>query len=1248
MQATLNICRNPFHPTLDREQKPIQRKVKINTLVHKHGIDLTKPVLCYYNGAPILRAKWGKTLVCDGDVVSFVYLPQGGGGSNPLRLILTIGMMAFAPYLSATLGSAMGITSAIGTQLLTSAIGMLGNVLINALIPPPKVPNSHRQAQLASPSPTYSIGAQGNQARIGQAIPVLYGTMRMYPDFAAQPYAEYENNDQYLYQLFVITQGKAIVSEVNIEDSPITSFGADYQVEVIAPNTHSTLYPTEVYNVAEVAGQELLGDTIGPFVVNPSGTNINQVAFDMLLPRGLGYINDEGEIDSRNVTFKFYAQPVDAVGTPTGANVEIGSETITGATSTAIRRTFKYTLTAARYRVSALRTNTKDEDSRFMNDLVWGSARGYSSVVANYGNITMLAVKLKATNAVSSQSSRKINVLATRALSHPTYNAMTESYDWSSETITQSIAWAVADMCRASYGAGLLDNRYNIAQLIALDATFTSRGDKLNGLFDSAQTFWDALSIVARAGRVRPYVQGGLIHFVRDSLQTLPTAMFSSRNIVKDSFKITYIMPSDDNADSVDVEYFDETLWKPRVVRAAVDVGIENKPAKVKSFGITNRAQAYREGMYAAASNRYRRKEISFETELEGHIPSLGDLVGIQSDIPEWGQSGEVVSVTVISGVSHKITSSEPFTWTPAATHYMMLRRANGSAAGPIEVTQGANDYELLYNPAALDFALNTTLNKERTHIAFGRSGQVIQLARILSTMPSDQRVRITAINEDARVHSADGTTIPIDTYAWSLTTPKIKPVLADFTLTQTGSGTTPSVLVSWNPTAGASYYVIEHSTDNSNWATLAEITGSSYSFLATSGTIYVRVAAFGGVLGPYISKSLVLGLVPPPANVPSGAISANGQAYNVTWAEVTDCDGYFVEVLNGASLKRAFYTLTNNFEYTLENAIADGGPWRSVTVKVRAYKGNVLSLTALTLNGANAAPTAPILTINPGNNNLSITVSNSSETDYAGTMIHASVTSGFTPGPANLIYEGTSNFYLMNTTSPLYIKAAHYDTYGKTGLNYSAEYSSTPSSGGGGIMSVSSLPAPVDNGIVYLTTDDQIYTSDGVTWTAAGSVIADGSITGNKLAADSVTAAKIVAGAVTASKITVGNLAAINANMGAITAGNITLDNAGFIQGGQTAYGVGSGFYMGYSGTEYKLSVGNATKGIAWDGTTFTIKGDLTAGSININGKFIVAADGTTTIKSATSGARLEMVNDVIRVYDAASVLRVKVGNLA
>lgn len=57
---------------------------------------------------------------------------------------------------------------------------------------------------------------------------------------------------------------------------------------------------------------------------------------------------------------------------------------------------------------------------------------------------------------------------------------------------------------------------------------------------------------------------------------------------------------------------------------------------------------------------------------------------------------------------------------------------------------------------------------------------------------------------------------------------------------------------------------------------------------------------------------------------------------------------------------------------------------------------------------------------------------------------------------------------------------------------------------------------------------------------------------------------------------------------------------------------------------------------------------GAITAGSLNINNKFQVDTSGNVTIQSATTGARLQIYNDVIKVYDSSGVLRVKLGNLS
>lgn len=65
---------------------------------------------------------------------------------------------------------------------------------------------------------------------------------------------------------------------------------------------------------------------------------------------------------------------------------------------------------------------------------------------------------------------------------------------------------------------------------------------------------------------------------------------------------------------------------------------------------------------------------------------------------------------------------------------------------------------------------------------------------------------------------------------------------------------------------------------------------------------------------------------------------------------------------------------------------------------------------------------------------------------------------------------------------------------------------------------------------------------------------------------------------------------------------------------------------------------------------TTGTINalGSVTVGAFNINDKFIMDTSGNTTIQSATSGERTVILNNVIKVYDASGVLRVKLGDLS
>ena len=107
----------------------------------------------------------------------------------------------------------------------------------------------------------------------------------------------------------------------------------------------------------------------------------------------------------------------------------------------------------------------------------------------------------------------------------------------------------------------------------------------------------------------------------------------------------------------------------------------------------------------------------------------------------------------------------------------------------------------------------------------------------------------------------------------------------------------------------------------------------------------------------------------------------------------------------------------------------------------------------------------------------------------------------------------------------------------------------------------------------------------------SAGAVEADkiatNAVTAAKIAANAVTAGKIDAGAVTADKISVTSLGAITT-----TTGTLIVNTTGYVRGGQTDYATGTGFFLGYSGSAYKFSVGDSTNFLKWSGTALEIGG--------------------------------------------------------
>lgn len=867
---------DPFQPQKNTQVFPVEKPITVSAwLQHQFPgfVEFDRPTICLYNGNPLLREEWGTTIIRGEDVVTFATAP----------------------------GEVITVIYAILIIITVASVA----IAISAKKPTANIQAAQQDSLQGDP--VYTLRGQRNQVKLGDVIEVPYGRCRIWPSYAALPYNKYQNNDQWLYQLFCIGQGEYQIetNELFIEDTPISNF-ADVEVEIIPPGGEVTLFPNNVVTSPEINNTELLGinqpesghvyvidveeegyedpetgewivtvpeqghweyDAVGPFVANPAGTECDKIEIDLTLPKGLYYSNNNGGLDGRTVTAVFEARKIDNAGAPLGDWFLLNDFSKTMATATPQRITISEEVELGRYEVRGYRDNVKDLSSRAANDLFWESLRAFLPNTNNYGNCTLMAVKARATNNLNSNAQTRFNVFATRKL--PVWSKLTQT--WSAPTATRSIVWAFCDIFRAQYGAQLANTYLQLDALADLDAVYTTRLEFFDWVFDQQATAWECARLVGRAGRAIPMLQGSQITLVRDEPKTLPTSVFNLDNIVEGSFRWDIKLHSIDANDGLEVSYTDPTTWKEETVRCLLPLsggGNEagDNPKRVKYQGITDRDHAYRLGMYDRAITRYVRENIIFKTGLEGHIPGFGDLIMVSHDIPRWASGGRVLSVS--GGIN--LTLSEPVVFEVGQTHKIVLRRKDGSATLPLDVSAGTDAYHVVL-ALPLDMSgFSFSEQNESPIFLFGKTSFWGKACKVMNLTPSeDDTVEITAVNYTDVPFSFDEYDAP-SLPASPVGLPSVPALPSVAGLSVVRSPSIPNqVFATWLPAAGAQYYVVQKSYNNADWEFAARVTEATATFDVLPQYIYVRVAAVN--LGQGAWSNVWQGL--PPADVSTSPI---------------------------------------------------------------------------------------------------------------------------------------------------------------------------------------------------------------------------------------------------------------------------------------------------------------------------------------------------------------------------------------
>lgn len=973
--ALVKIRKNPIEPLkIEKRMVGAEQTIKsaLEELYTKSFKEFSIPTIVILNGRSVMREEWSTTVLKTDDVLEIVTLP-----SEPITILYIVVAVI-----------------AIGVSIYT--LNQIKNM---------------STFDAPAPDPTYNLSGQKNDFRLMEPIEVNYGRNRVWCTYAAKPFNRYIGNDQWLYQLLCIGQGAYEIHQLFIEDTTIGSY-SDVEYEIIPPNGTVTLIENNVETSSEVRDIELFGpneedySVAGPFTVVSALRRTKQLEVDISLPSGLYYTGDKG-LDSRTVTAEFEYRAIDDLENPLGDWQVLTTWAMTLSTTTPQRYTLIMEVPEGRYQVRGRRTNNKDTSYRAGNTLKWDSARAVYENQDTYGDVTLIAVKAKASNNLNNESSARINVDCTRKLKTRAGGV------WSDLVPTRSIAWAFYDvLCNPIYGAALTDNYVDVDELERLDNELSSEGRYFNGQIKSKTTVWEALTTIARIARAMPTVNGTMLTMVRDVPRTIPQGVFTVDNIVDGSFEWEMSMYDPTESDSVEVTYIDPITFLQESINCKAIASDGLNPDKIDLVGCTDRDIAYREGMYVAMTKIYNREKIKFKTGLEGILPMYGDLILVQYPMPSFGQ-GTVLT----EWYENLLIVEDDMEWIDGQQHYAMVRGDDGKGYGPFPVSKGTSPNMLVVS-GTFDLTLLRG-DREPPIVTFGGSTTLSRQCTVESISPEGgENVAIECIVYDPIVFSHDNDTAPpleVDDVQPLPDIPVVRaisvvkvPELPDY------------VTVSWDPALGATAYILEQSYDGTNWSQVINTPMNSWNMQVFKGTLYLRVAGIGAGRGPWAFWSGVVGDsmgIPQSVGDIRVVQDFTGTGFSVEWNNVIIADRYKVEIYEGlgSTLARQVTVYTPVFTYNYEMAQTDGKIARQYYVRVYAVNGYGESPPSSTLM-SNPVPLAPIdvahvlTSTEPTYKVYRISWAYPNPpADLAGYKVYISDTDGFTPSPSNLEFDGVS-----------------------------------------------------------------------------------------------------------------------------------------------------------------------------------------------------------------------------------------------
>lgn len=677
------IVNNPF--------KPEQRDTKY--LPFKQGKSIS-----YYFSSP---GDWAysvngheaalDTVINDEDYI--VVMPRVEG--KFFGVLLSIGLAVFTGGIAS--GAIFGIQSLIWRSVIAMAVGMIGNAIVSKLTAP-KVDRSNSEQ-----SNTYGWG--GTETVTGQGYPlaVTYGRMKS-AGLLLSRHVISDGEKQYLNLLYCAGEGElSKIEDIRINANPISNY-KDVQVDIRKGTNDQTVIPNFNDNFADQSLNYELTESWNTQQVQ--GDACDAIELTVGFPNGLYYSNDSGGADRTSVTLKaeirkvgdesWQALPLanqkgmaghikrrDAWNFIKSDNNVTNTADYAGrieeATNNAFYRVFRFdNLEKARYEIR-MRCSAKDGKSlRHVNKVYWVQLTQiiYDDFV--HPGKALIGIKALATSQLSG-TDPKVTWIQERSEVY-VFNPYINKYE---AQPADNPAWAAYDLihiCRKIGGEyivfGQPHMRLDYNAFKAWADKCKTNGFTFNYIYDTAMRLWDALKYPEAVGRGKVIPVGTRFTCVSD-YQSTPVQLFTVANIKHGSFTEEF-QGVEARANSVEISFLNKDKdYERDVIPVYGDTYDESdtltNPAQVELMGCTSLEQAYKHGKHFLRCNKYEIRTVTIEAFTDAIACTVGDIILIQHDIPEWGEGGRVVAVSGQTITLDKEVSVQP------GKDYQLLIRSNST-----------------------------------------------------------------------------------------------------------------------------------------------------------------------------------------------------------------------------------------------------------------------------------------------------------------------------------------------------------------------------------------------------------------------------------------------------------------------------------------------------------------------------------------------------------------------------------------